>query len=207
MSLEFTNFRSKLPKLWEKFEYKGIKVRCPDIYSIESVVFPCIIKTDIACQVQGSHDMIVVSDDSSLQSSILSFSLPTIIQEWVSHTAMFKVYILGDFCQASPSKVIETNTDLRFNSTKIPENFSKNLSASLDMEVVHKINSALRSITHLSLLSYDLGVSQTGDYIIIDLNYFPGYYTLSNYPDLMNEFIIQSYHSHQSSRLPNSLPN
>ena len=206
-SLEFTNFRSKLPKLWERFEHNGIQVRCPEIYTVESVVFPCIIKTDVACQVQGSHDMIVVSDESTLQSSLNSFSLPTIIQEWVSHTAMFKVYILGDICQASPSKVIEANTDLKFNSTKIPEIFSKNLSASLDMEVVHKINLALRSVTRLSLLSYDLAISQTGDYIIIDLNYFPGYYTLSNYPELMDEFIIQSYHSHQSSRLPKSLPN
>jgi HAD superfamily hydrolase (TIGR01509 family) len=203
-SLEFTNFRSRLPMVWKEKVVKGVKIRCPRIFEKESPVFPCIVKTDTACQVDGSHDMIVVHDKGALEDAISSFQIQTIVQEWVPHVAMFKVYILGEFYQASPCKVICTEGNLRFNSTRIPEEFSVNSRVCLDEEVVLEVNRGLKEVTGLRLISYDLAVQESGDLVIVDLNYFPGYYTVEDYGKQMDEFIISSY---LKSKIPKSLPN
>jgi hypothetical protein len=203
-ALQYTNFRSKLPTVWKETSFKGIKIRCPRLFEKNSEVFPCIVKTDVACQVSGSHEMTVVHDFESLQAAKSSFQIQTIVQEWIPHIAMFKVYILGEFFQISPCKVINVEGTFKFNSTRIPDEFSVNSTVCLDEEVVSDVNRVLKEVTGLGLISYDLAVQDNGDYVIVDLNYFPGYYTVANYGKLMDEFIVQSY---LKSSYPKPLPN
>lgn len=194
-SLQYTNYRSKLSTIWPGICVNGVNVRCPTLYSESNIVFPCIIKSDVACQVPHSHDMSIISDHESLAQAIKNFPLPYILQQWVNHVAIFKVYILGEFFQATPCKIIKAqNEPIHFNSTKIPENLEINTAMSLDNEVIMNINKTLKQTTGLGMLSYDLAIEEsTGDYIIVDLNYFPGYYTVENYPRIMDEYIISSY--------------
>lgn len=201
-SLQFTNYRSKLSTIWPELSIKGVTVRCPVLYTQSNCVFPCILKSDVACQVPHSHDMSILTDPDSLNKSISAFPLPYILQEWIDHSAMFKVYILGDYFQASPCKVISAkNEPIHFNSTKIPEDLKVNTDLSLDSEILSIINKTLKQTTGLGLLSYDLAVEKSsGSYIIVDLNYFPGYYTVENYPHLMDEYVLSSYLAFNSNR-------
>lgn len=200
-SLQFTNYRSRLSAIWPELHVNGISVKCPALYSESSVKFPCIIKSDVACQVPHSHDMSIISDPESLKGAISAFPLPYILQQWIDHVAMFKVYILGEYFQATPCKVIQAKSEpIHFNSTKIPEDLEVNTGLLLDNEVIISINKTLKQTTGLGLLSYDLAIEKlTGDYIIVDLNYFPGYYTVSDYPRLMDQYIMSSFSAFKST--------
>jgi Inositol 1,3,4-trisphosphate 5/6-kinase ATP-grasp domain/Haloacid dehalogenase-like hydrolase/Inositol 1,3,4-trisphosphate 5/6-kinase pre-ATP-grasp domain len=192
--LQYTNSRKAFLTMWKTANVNGVNVRCPLVYSGNQISFPCIIKTDVACQLKGSHDMAVVHTQEAYDKALSRFFLPVVVQEWISCEAMYKVYILGDRYSISNQQFLSVDQEeLHFNSTNIPDGvLNKNIT--LDQEVVKKINWTLKENTGLGMLSYDLALEKgTGDYVLIDLNYFPGYYTMSDYKDAMDDYIIQSY--------------
>ena len=193
--LEYTNNRKALLTIWKTINTNGINVRCPEILNIDSERYPCIVKTEVACQVKGSHDMIIATSRQLLEEAISHFSLPFIIQEWISHSAVFKVYILGDRFQISSQNALKIDKEIiYFNSAKMPEGERRDDEIKLNEEVVMEINKKIKEITGLGMISYDLVVDDsTGDYVLVDLNYFPGYYTLTDYKNAMDNYIIQRF--------------
>lgn len=201
--LQYSNNRRAFADKWTEFSYEGIRVRVPDLYTQENAKFPCIVKTETACQVKKSHDMIIVHNSDSLQEALQNFNTQCIIQEWIPHSAIFKVYILGNFFQASPQKIVDAgNSTFAFNSAKMPIDLPVNHSDNLNTCVIQELNKRLKNITGLGMISYDLGVqSESGDYVVIDFNYFPGYYTVENYKDVMDEYILEKYREFKEKSL------
>ena len=76
----------------------------------------------------------------------------------------------------------------------MPEGERRDDEIKLNEEVVMEINKKIKEITGLGMISYDLVVDDsTGDYVLVDLNYFPGYYTLTDYKNAMDNYIIQRF--------------
>lgn len=193
--LRYTNNRRAFLELFTEKSFAGVKVRTPCLLNENSGVFPCIVKTEIACQINGSHDMVIVKSQESLIQVLTNYTVPVIIQSWINHQTMVKVYILGETYQISSQKVLVADQEtVSFNSAKLPDTLEISQNFSINTETIIEFNQFLRDITGLGMISYDLAIEETtGDYVIVDLNYFPGYYTMPDYKTVMDDYIVSSF--------------
>ena len=198
--LAFTNNRRAFLERWRQQGLCGVNVRCPRVIQGNEERFPCIVKTEVACQVKGSHDMVIATSKETLRQALEQFELPCVVQEWVNHDAMVKVYILGEAYSYAMQKILKVEGEiLCFNSTKMPGELESSGEVVVNEEVIKEINAELRRITGLGMISYDLAVETgSGDYVIVDLNYFPGYYTMTDYKTVMDNYIVESFRKFKS---------
>lgn len=199
--LEITNSRREFLTRFNEITIENTKIRGPRVYNQDDITYPCIVKTNTACQVKGSHLMGLTKTEKGLSKVIKSITGDIIITEWVKHLGgVFKIYVLGDEFQITPrdSFSLDNSDYVIFDSAKpIPDNLRLLPPVeSLNERIISVLNQRLREFTGLGLLSYDLLIEETtGDYIIVDLNYFPGYYTFPDYKNAMNRYIISRFRS------------
>ena len=145
--------------------------------------------------------MVIATSHETLNVALSQYDVPVVIQEWVSLAGLFKVYILGEKFTVSKQKKIRLDKDiLSFNSAKMQEIVEDDTVVDINEEVVKRINEELRKATGLGMISYDIGIDEkTGDYVLIDLNYFPGYYTMPDFKHHMDEYIIESFNRFKNS--------
>jgi hypothetical protein len=62
------------------------------------------------------------------------------------------------------------------------------------MQKIREIVATIRDLTSLSLFGFDVIIcATTGRYALIDINYFPGYRGIDNFPKLFVEFLKKKY--------------
>jgi len=170
-----------------------------------SMRYPLICKPLKACGTQGSHNMLVVLDEASLE----AVSVPIVIQEYYNHNeTLFKVSVVGEVVQVKvrtslPNLPDNLHGSLTFDSQKpypTVEDFgAKGQSAqpsfpnpSLPYLYIRKAAHYLREAFSLTLFGFDLIVScDTNEVFIIDVNYFPSFRDFVAFPGALNKVLYE----------------
>lgn len=173
---------------------------------------PLIVKPLIAAGTKQSHYMLIALKESALT------KLPpqSIVQEFVNHDAtLYKVYVLGDFVNVYrrnslpnlPSDVSHATTDLvEFDSqrpypklqdfgledTSDSDSLETRSTPLITREEVKPIVEALKKAFGLELFGFDILVgSDNGECFVVDVNYFPSYKEVPNFPSLLARYLTQ----------------
>ncbi|XP_051143233.1 inositol-tetrakisphosphate 1-kinase 1-like [Andrographis paniculata] len=198
-----------------------ILVENPDslagIVASKSIEFPVIAKPVAADGTADSHQMSLIFNEEGLKQ--LSLTPPFILQEFVNHGGViFKVYVAGQHVQcvkrrSMPDISEEDATDnvLSFsqisNATVHDQGVNDQSVAKLmeaaelpSMDFVNEVASQLRQALQLNLFNFDMiRDSRAGDqYLVIDINYFPGYAKLPCYETMLTDFFLDILQQKQS---------
>lgn len=174
---------------------------------------PLIVKPLIAAGTKQSHYMLIAIKESALT------KLPpkSIVQEFVNHDAtLYKVYVLGDFVNVYkrnslpnlPSDLSEATVDLvQFDSQRpYPKlndfgidfdekgdcNNASTSTPSVTREEVKPIVEVLKKAFGLELFGFDILMgSNDGECFVVDVNYFPSYKEVPNFPSLLARYLTQ----------------
>ncbi|TMW94618.1 hypothetical protein EJD97_010009 [Solanum chilense] len=173
----------------------------------EGLKFPVIAKPLVADGSAKSHKMLLVFNKDGLS----KLKPPIVLQEFVNHGGViFKVYVVGDYVKCVKRKslpdVMEENLGklescLSFSQVSNLNTLEKNDDKyyklmNLDdgelppLSFLREIARGLRGATKLYLFNFDLiRDNRVGNrYLVIDINYFPGYAKMPNYESVMTEF-------------------
>lgn len=173
----------------------------------EGLKFPVIAKPLVADGSAKSHKMSLIFNHDGLN----KLKPPTVLQEFVNHGGViFKVYVVGEyvkcvkrkslpdvteeklgslvgslsFCQVSNLTPQEKNDDkyykmMNLEDTEMPP-----------MSLVTDIARGLRMAMKLHLFNFDvIRDTRVGNrYLVIDINYFPGYAKMPGYESVLTDF-------------------
>nr|GMD94345.1 inositol-tetrakisphosphate 1-kinase 1-like [Ipomoea batatas]GMD96137.1 inositol-tetrakisphosphate 1-kinase 1-like [Ipomoea batatas]GMD98332.1 inositol-tetrakisphosphate 1-kinase 1-like [Ipomoea batatas]GMD99181.1 inositol-tetrakisphosphate 1-kinase 1-like [Ipomoea batatas]GME00052.1 inositol-tetrakisphosphate 1-kinase 1-like [Ipomoea batatas] len=148
----------------------------------EGLKFPVIAKPLVADGSAKSHKMLLVFNKDGL----CKLKPPIVLQEFVNHGAViFKVYVgYFSFSQVSNCRTNEKNVDkyckmMNLEDAELPP-----------LSFLTEIARGLRRATRLHLFNFDvIRDNKVGNrYLVIDINYFPGYAKMPNYESVMTEF-------------------
>lgn len=171
-----------------------------------SLNFPVIAKPLEADGTPNSHQMSLVLNSDGLNK--VSPSAPVVLQEFVNHGGvLFKVYVAGNHvrCVKRPSLPDLHLSQLESESAQGGIlHFSRisNLPATATVEdaqiemppldFLHHIAQGLRQALKLHLFNFDMirDSTLTGRYVIIDINYFPGYAKLPGFESMLTDFFM-----------------
>lgn len=169
--------------------------RCELLLSNSNIVFPVIIKHHMgACFGKRVHDMSIVLNKNNLS----DMQPPCIIQRFHNHNGtMVKIYVIGEkfyLCKRPSVKNLQAGSfpTLFFNSCEVSKRGRTSLlhdndltnidfpagedKTLLEEEIVIELLQRLSSEFNFHLLGIDIIIDNaTGDYGIVDVNYFPGY--------------------------------
>mmetsp|Transcript_1345 Transcript_1345/g.3431 ORF Transcript_1345/g.3431 Transcript_1345/m.3431 type:complete len:596 (-) Transcript_1345:363-2150(-) len=178
---------------------------------------PLIVKPIIAAGTKQSHFMLIALKESALT----KLPPKSIVQEFVNHDAtLYKVYVLGDFVNVYkrhslpnlPADVSDATVDLvEFDSQRpYPKlkdfgldtesynnhdarNFNLvNSDYTVTVEEVKPIVDVLRQAFGLELFGFDILMgSNSGECFVVDVNYFPSYKEVPNFPSLLAQYLTQ----------------
>ncbi|KAG9152735.1 hypothetical protein Leryth_018898 [Lithospermum erythrorhizon] len=179
----------------------------------EGLDFPVIVKPMVADGSAKSHKMLLVYNNGGLNK--LNVKPPIVLQEFVNHGGViFKVYVVGEFVKCVKRKSLPDVSEEKLGSLdEGVVSFSQvsNLSVSertddkeydrmmnLDfaefppMNLITDIALGLRKVMKLYLFNFDvIRDNKVGDrYLVIDINYFPGYAKMPDYERVMTDFFL-----------------
>ncbi|KAL3837950.1 hypothetical protein ACJIZ3_022541 [Penstemon smallii] len=176
----------------------------------KSMNFPVIAKPLSANGSVGSHEMCLVFSEEGLEE--LKLKPPFVLQEFVNHGGViFKVYVAGNHVKCVKRKSlpdISKEKLLGVCEKVLPFSQISNLNAydhsderveKLIEEVelpplsfVNEVASVLRKALGLNLFNFDMIRDSRFDdcYLIIDINYFPGYAKMPGYETILTDFFI-----------------
>ena len=168
---------------------------------IPQVQFPVIVKSNVASVAKMSHIMSIAFNHVGLERALQVYQEDFIIQEFINHDmTVYKIYVIGNEISYKPrpscSNISGLGKDLvTFNSAEAwPEDLKSGnrIIRDLDMESIKEMTGKINESLGLSIYGYDILVhSQTGEYVVVDVNVFPGFKEYSNInPQL--ESLIQS---------------
>ncbi|VFR02155.1 unnamed protein product [Cuscuta campestris] len=173
----------------------------------EGLKFPVIAKPLVADGSAKSHKMLLVFN----QDGLCKLKPPIVLQEFVNHGAViFKVYVVGDYVKCvkrkslpdvnednlgclegyfSFSQVSNCRTDEK-NHDKYCKMMNLEDAELPPLSFLTEIARGLRRETKLHLFNFDvIRDNKVGNrYLVIDINYFPGYAKMPNYESVMTEF-------------------
>ena len=173
--------------------------------------FPVIVKHNLACASKCSHQMIIVKseEDFDCQRITNQFSdAPDndgnnriIIQEYVDHYPyLFKVYVFDghvDVQVRETLSLIDSAGFYIFDSQKalskdVIEIDEKARTLLVPIQLASKaLASSLSTVSGLSMFGFDLIVGYDEKVYIVDLNYFPGYYGISEFKQRLMDLILR----------------
>lgn len=178
------------------------------LQSIQDKIFPAIVKNNTACAVSKSHVMYAVSrrEDVDKLKRFVGRDEDVVAQRFVPHYGIIlKVYVLDDHFFISLRPSIEQAAEfISFNSQDLRKDFNPDeLFSEKYQQVEALINdlnfkSTLKSFISrvrsefngISLFGLDLVICEdSGRLNILDINYFPGYKNISEFPDLFASFL------------------
>ncbi|KAL2921451.1 Inositol-tetrakisphosphate 1-kinase 1, partial [Bienertia sinuspersici] len=166
-----------------------------------------------------SHQMLMVFSSNGLQ-KVKQQQIPVIVQEFVNHGGiLFKVYVAGNHVKcvqrkSLPDFVVSDHPFFQLQDGVVPFSQISNLPTEItekqqqqqkidhiempSLEFVQHLSSALRQETQLNLFNYDL-IRDTSElnydrYLIIDINYFPGYSKLPGFEEMLTDFFWDVVH-------------
>ncbi|XP_078440305.1 inositol-tetrakisphosphate 1-kinase 1-like [Wolffia australiana] len=184
-------------------------VSLSDASAFGSLRFPVVAKPLVADGSATSHKMALIYHPRGLT----KLKPPVVLQEFVNHGGViFKVYVIGDHVRCVKRKSLPDVTQEKLKSSQASLSFSQisNLTAAGDREVTKyyeklnldesdmppqefllKIAGGLRRATKLHLFNFDMiRDSNVGNrYLVIDINYFPGYAKMPCYESAIVDFL------------------
>ena len=181
---------------------------------IKKLGFPLIAKSLMADGSETSHKMYLVFYKEGLDKLE---SRMIIMQEFVSHGGViFKVYVVGDFVKCVKRKSLPDIKEDKLVTLKglLPFSQISNLEEKTDcggggefdrvemppVDFVEEVAKAMKEETGISLLNFDLirDARDANRYLIIDINYFPGYEKIPNYESVFTDFLLNSMEKNKS---------
>ncbi|KAG8363769.1 hypothetical protein BUALT_Bualt19G0056800 [Buddleja alternifolia] len=177
-----------------------------DSVESEGMSFPVIAKPLMANGSVGSHQMYLVFNKEGLEGLKLN-PTPLVLQEFVNHGGVvFKVYVAGEHVRCVKRRSLMDVSEEKSSETENLLSFSQisNLSAQDQSDenieavelppssIVDEVASQLRQALKLNLFNFDMiRDSRVGDrYLVIDINYFPGYAKIPCYERMLTDFFL-----------------
>ncbi|EPS70258.1 hypothetical protein M569_04497, partial [Genlisea aurea] len=180
------------------------------LVDVEGLKFPVIAKPLVADGSATSHKMSLVYNRDGLG----KLKPPVVLQEFVNHGGViFKVYVVGEYVKCVKRKslpdVNEENLDTltdclsfsqvsNLNSPEMSgETYYKMMDSENDgknemppMNFLEDLAKGLRKSLGLHLFNFDvIRETQVGNrYLVIDINYFPGYAKMPSYEHVLTDF-------------------
>ncbi|CAH8362195.1 unnamed protein product [Eruca vesicaria subsp. sativa] len=169
--------------------------------------FPVIAKPLDADGSAKSHKMFLIYDQEGMK----ILKAPIVLQEFVNHGGViFKVYVVGDFVKCVKRRSLPDISEEKIGTAKgsLPFSQISNLTAqeeknkeygedrsleSVEMpptSFLEELAKAMRGSMGLNLFNFDV-IRDAGDksrYLVIDINYFPGYAKMPCYEPVLTEF-------------------
>ncbi|WCJ27778.1 Inositol-tetrakisphosphate 1-kinase 1 [Euphorbia peplus] len=209
--LEVVN-RIKVPKRSQVLEVpKQIVVLDSEDFKGKGLIgelgFPLVAKPLDASGSAKSHKMYQIFDREGLQ----KLDAPIILQDFVNHGGViFKVYVAGDHVKCVKRKSLPDISSEKLATLTGSLSFSQisNLTAgrnvaadgAVDFEkvqmpplgFVEDIARAMKVETGLNLFNFDVirDANDGNRYLVIDINYFPGYAKMPNYETILTDFFL-----------------
>ncbi|KAI7987924.1 Inositol-tetrakisphosphate 1-kinase 5 [Camellia lanceoleosa] len=173
----------------------------------EGLKFPVIAKPLVADGSAKSHKMSLVFNQDGLN----KLKPPIVLQEFVNHGGViFKVYVVGDYVKCVKRKSLPDVSEEKLRTLEGSLSFSQvsNLTTrernddkyykTMNLEdtemppqsFIADIARSLRRATKLHLFNFDV-IRDTriwNRYLIIDINYFPGYAKMPSYETVLTDF-------------------
>lgn len=189
---------------------------------ISGMRFPVIAKPLAADGSSGSHKMALVFNHDGL----LKQNCPLVLQEFVNHGGVvFKAYVAGDYVKCVERKSLPdlSNETLAAFAQVGAVLFSQISNMTVAQDGVSKIHldgvemppecflteiaRGLRSAMGLNLFNFDMiRDGRIGNhYLVIDINYFPGYEKLPGYETVMTDFLYSMVHKEEEDGLGSAL--
>ncbi|KAK6162171.1 hypothetical protein DH2020_002012 [Rehmannia glutinosa] len=137
----------------------------------EGLKFPVIAKPLVADGSAKSHKMSLVYNSDGLS----KLKPPVVLQEFVNHGGViFKVYVVGEYVKCVKRKSLPDVNEENLGTLKGSLSFSQ----------------GLRRAMGLHLFNFDvIRDTRVGNrYLVIDINYFPGYAKMPSYEHVLTEF-------------------
>ncbi|KAI5639556.1 hypothetical protein M9H77_00631 [Catharanthus roseus] len=173
----------------------------------EGLKYPVIAKPLVADGSAKSHRMLLVFNNDGLN----KLKPPIVLQEFVNHGGViFKVYVVGAYVKCVKRKSLPDINEENLGSLEGSLSFSQvsNLNAVernddkyyklMDLEnadyppmsLITEIAMGLRKMTRLHLFNFDvIRDTKVGNrYLVVDINYFPGYAKMPNYERVLTDF-------------------
>lgn len=182
---------------------KQVVVHDPDELKLgrlrEDVRFPVIAKPLMVDGSLGSHKMHVVFTPKGLE----KLRAPVALQEFVNHGGViFKVYVVGETVQCVKRRSLPDTVISKYEHHEDPMPFSQISGTApavgMEMEMppvsfVSDLAGELRRVMGLNLFNFDLikdgRYEGEGErYLVIDINYCPGFAKMPGYETILTEF-------------------
>ncbi|KAL7145955.1 hypothetical protein ABFS83_06G009000 [Erythranthe nasuta] len=181
-----------------------------DGVAAKGIKFPVIAKPLLANGTAGSHQMSLVFNEEGLKE--LKLNSAFILQEFVNHGGViFKVYVAGQHIQCVKRKSLPDISDEKLGSpvnllsfsqiSNVTSQDQRDEGVSKLMEIaelpplsfVNEVATKMRQALKLNLFNFDMirDSSAAGDrYLVIDINYFPGYAKMPRYETILTDFFL-----------------
>ncbi|CAK7327850.1 unnamed protein product [Dovyalis caffra] len=168
---------------------------------IRDLGFPLIAKPLMANGSDTSHKMYLVFDKEGLD----KLETPIILQEFVNHGGVvFKAYVAGDYVKCVERKSLpDLNEDKsvtlkgllpfsQISSLRVEENSEFESVEMPAVDFVEEVAKAVKEETGINLFNFDLirDARDANRYLVIDINYFPGFEKIPNYESLFMGFLL-----------------
>uniref|UniRef100_A0A0C9RRW3 inositol-1,3,4-trisphosphate 5/6-kinase n=1 Tax=Wollemia nobilis TaxID=56998 RepID=A0A0C9RRW3_9CONI len=174
--------------------------------------FPVIAKPLVADGSVKSHKMSLVFNSEGL----LKLKPPLVLQQFVNHGGViFKVYVVGDYVKCVKRKSLPDVQEDKLGSSQgsMPFCYVSNVTHGQqnegyyevmqleDVELpptrfIAKIAEGLRKALGLHLFNFDVirDTKKGNHYLVIDINYFPGYAKMPGYEPVLTDFFYGIFH-------------
>jgi inositol-1,3,4-trisphosphate 5/6-kinase/inositol-tetrakisphosphate 1-kinase len=158
--------------------------------------FPVIAKPIEANGSDYAHKMQLVYDDEGLK----NVKAPVVLQEFVNHGGVvFKVYVAGEYVRCVKRQSLpDVKAEMELKGSVAFELIS-NVAPANDVvvvmpaeEFVAEVARGLRKEMGLNLFNFDMirDGGKDNRYVVIDINYFPGYAKMPDYEPVMTQFFL-----------------
>lgn len=172
-----------------------------------SVTYPLLIKTSSAINSAYAHTLSVVYNYEGLLESVSQYNESLIVQEFINHDAtVYKVYSIGTDIRYYPRKSCANIKHITHNQVTFlsnlpwPEELKSDEPAivhELDMMIVKEIVDMISSIAKVSMFGVDILIPSTSnDYVLVDMNPFPGYKEYTDLHILLDQHCLSTYEQH-----------
>ncbi|MQM17509.1 hypothetical protein Taro_050483 [Colocasia esculenta] len=195
--------------------------------TLSALRFPLIAKPLVADGSAKSHKMALVYHRDGL----LKQKPPVVLQEFVNHGGViFKVYVVGDYVRCVKRKSLPDVSEEKLECLEGSVSFSQvsNLTATEDREerkyyetmhlgeaempplsFITEIARGLRKAMKLHLFNFDMirDTKVGNHYLVIDINYFPGYAKMPSYEAVLTDFFWDIVHQKSDDQLGSTAKN
>ncbi|KAL3524542.1 hypothetical protein ACH5RR_017376 [Cinchona calisaya] len=176
-----------------------------DPTTLSGLEFPVIAKPLVADGTANSHQMSLVFNQEGLK----GLEAPLVLQEFVNHGGVvFKVYVAGVHVQCVKRRSLPDISDsddvggynlMTFSQISNLKDDKKDSYIEMPpVSFLTDLAQALRNALSLHLFNFDvIRDSRSGNhrYLVIDINYFPGYAKIPSYETLLTDFFLDIIHS------------